>query len=122
MGLDISGQFSATVERRPGFGISPKLFDRAAQLLVARGFRVERVPVVVLAGSGSYITYTNALFDRRGDTRIIYLPTYAQPALDAAGAAFWRDHGFEVHPIDVSPIYQLNGSLGCLVNVLARDP
>lgn len=95
-------------------------FDHAANLLVARGFHVVRVPAVVLAGAGSYVTYTNALFDRRGDTRIIYLPTYALPALDAAGAAFWTGQGFEVHPIDVSPIYQLNGSLGCLVNVLAR--
>jgi hypothetical protein len=95
-------------------------FDRAAALLTAKGFHVVRVPALVLAGAGSYVTYTNALFDRRGETRIVYLPTYALPALDAAGAAFWRAQGFEVHPIDVSPIYQLNGSLGCLVNVLAR--
>jgi hypothetical protein len=26
----------------------------------------------------------------------------------------------QVRPIDGSPIYHLNGSLGCLVNVLAR--
>ena len=25
------------------------------------------------------------------------------------------------HPIDVASIYRLNGSLGCLVNVLARE-
>jgi hypothetical protein len=53
-------------------------FDRAAALLAARGFAVTRVPVVVLPGAGSYVTYTNAL-------------------------------------------YRLNGSLGCLVNVMARD-
>jgi hypothetical protein len=96
-------------------------FDRAAALLVAHGFAVYRVPVVVLAGSGSYVTYTNALFDRRGDQRIVYLPTYELPALDAAGAAFWRARGFEVHPIDVHRVYTLNGSLGCLVNVLERE-
>ncbi len=96
-------------------------FDRAAVQLAARGFRVIRVPAVVLAGAGSYVTYTNALFDRRGDQRIVYLPTYALPALDAAGTAFWEAQGFEVHPIDVSTIYQLNGSLGCLVNVLQRS-
>ncbi len=95
-------------------------FDRAAFQLAARGFRVVRVPAVVLAGSGSYVTYTNALFDRRGPQRIVYLPTYALPALDAAGTAFWEAQGFEVHPIDVSTIYKLNGSLGCLVNVLQR--
>ncbi len=96
-------------------------FDHAAGQLTAMGFHVVRVPAVVLAGAGSYVTYTNALFDRRGDQRIVYLPTYALPALDAAGTAFWETQGFEVHPIDVSSIYQLNGSLGCLVNVLQRS-
>lgn len=96
-------------------------FDRAAGELLARGFHVVRPPVVVLAGGRSFITYTNALFDRRADgTRVVYLPTYAQPALDRAAQAFYAERGYEVHPIDVSPIYQLNGSLGCLVNVLAR--
>ena len=97
-------------------------FDRAAALLVARGFRVVRVPALVLQGGGSFVTYTNALFDRTADgTRVVYLPTYSQPALDEAAAAFYRAHGFDVHPIDVTRIYGLNGSLGCLVNVLARS-
>jgi len=96
-------------------------FDRAAELLAARGFQVVRVPALVLAGGGSFVTYTNALFDRRPDgKRVVYLPTYALPALDDAARKFYEAQGFEVHPIDVSPIYRLNGSLGCLVNVLAR--
>ncbi len=95
-------------------------FDRAAELLAARGFKIVRVPVLVLAGAGSYVTYTNALFDRRGAKRIVYMPTYSLPALDTAAQRFYEAQGFEVHPIDVTPIYRLNGSLGCLVNVLAR--
>jgi hypothetical protein len=95
-------------------------FDRAAELLAQHGFHVVRVPALVLDGGGSFVTYTNALFDRRGATRIVYLPTYALPALDHAAEQFYAQQGFEVHPIDVSSIYQLNGSLGCLVNVLAR--
>lgn len=96
-------------------------FDRAARELSARGFRVVRVPALVLAGGGSFVTYTNALFDRRADgTRVVYLPTYALPALDDAARAFYAQQGFAVVPIDVSAIYRLNGSLGCLVNVLAR--
>jgi hypothetical protein len=98
-------------------------FDRAAALVAARGFKVVRVPALVLAGAGSYVTYTNALFDRRADgKRIVYLPTYSQPGLDRAAQVFYESQGFEVHPIDVTPIYRLNGSLGCLVNVLARRP
>jgi N-dimethylarginine dimethylaminohydrolase len=100
--------------------LQARRFDRAAELLTARGFKVVRVPALVLAGGGSFVTYTNALFDRRGDQRIVYLPTYAQPALDNAAQSFYEAQGFEVHRIDVSKIYRLNGSLGCLVNVLAR--
>lgn len=97
-------------------------FDRAAQLLATRGFEVVRVPALVLAGGGSFATYTNALFDRRSDgTRVVYLPTYALPALDAGARRFYEAHGFEVRPIDVSAIYRRNGSLGCLVNVIARS-
>jgi hypothetical protein len=95
-------------------------FDRAAAELRAHGFAVVRVPVAVLAGAGSYVTYTNALFDRHGDRRVVYMPTYSLPALDRAAQQFYEAQGFEVHPIDVTPIYGLNGSLGCLVNVLAR--
>jgi hypothetical protein len=63
------------------------------------------------------------VFDRRADgKRVVYMPTYSLPALDRAGRAFYEQQGFEVHPIDVTPIYGLNGSLGCLVNVLARGP
>jgi len=97
-------------------------FDRAAQQLAARGFAVVRTPALVLAGGGSFVTYTNALYDRRADgTRVVYLPTYALPALDSAARRFYEAQGFEVRPIDVSSIYRLNGSLGCLVNVLARS-
>jgi hypothetical protein len=102
--------------------LEARRFDRAAELLVARGFQVLRVPALVLAGATSYVTYTNALFDRKADgTRVVYLPTYSLPTLDRAAEAFYAQQGFEVHPIDVTPIYRLNGSLGCLVNVLARS-
>jgi hypothetical protein len=101
--------------------VEAKRFDRAALELQLHGFTVVRVPALVLAGAGSYVTYTNAVFDRDADgTRVIYMPTYALPALDDAGAAFWRAQGFTVKPVDVSSIYRLNGSLGCLVNVLGR--
>ncbi|MCC6993544.1 MAG: hypothetical protein IT370_02830 [Deltaproteobacteria bacterium] len=95
-------------------------FDRAAELLRAQGFKVVRMPVLVLAGGGSYVTYTNALFDRDAAGPVVYLPTYGMPALDQAAARIYRGLGLRVQPIDVSSIYQLEGSLGCLVAVLAR--
>ncbi|MEO8701381.1 MAG: agmatine deiminase family protein [Kofleriaceae bacterium] len=96
-------------------------FDRVAAQLAARGFTVRRVPVVVLPGAGSYVTYTNALFDRDATGPIVYLPTYSQPALDREATLLYESLGYRVIPIDVTSVYRLNGSLGCLVNVMARD-
>ena len=74
-------------------------FDHAAELLAARGFkRRARARRSCSPAAGSFVTYTNALFDRRGDQRIVYLPTYAQPALDDAAQSFYEAQGFEVHP------------------------
>jgi peptidyl-arginine deiminase len=95
-------------------------FDRVAAQLSERGFAVTRIPVVVLPGAGSYVTYTNALFDRDATGPIVYLPTYRIPALDRAATDSYTALGYRVVPIDVSTVYTLNGSLGCLVNVMAR--
>ena len=76
--------------------------------------------MVVLPGAGSYVTYTNALFDRDAGGPVVYLPTYGAPALDAEATRVYRGLGYRVVPIDVSTIYTLNGSLGCLVNVMDR--
>jgi N-dimethylarginine dimethylaminohydrolase len=96
-------------------------FDRVARELVDRGFTVTRVPVVVLPGAGSYVTYTNAVFDRDASGPVVYLPTYRVPVLDERATKTYESLGYRVVPIDVSTIYKLNGSLGCLVNVMARD-
>lgn len=96
-------------------------FDRVAFDLAAQGFLVARVPVVVLPGAGSYVTYTNALFDRDDAGPIVYLPTYGIPALDNAAEDAYLSLGYRVTPIDMSSIYTMNGSLGCMVNVMARQ-
>ena len=95
-------------------------FDRVAALLADKGFRVTRIPVVVLPGKGSYVTYTNALFDRDDGGKVVYLPTYRVAALDGEARRIYEGLGYRVVPIDVSTIYTLNGSLGCLVNVMGR--
>lgn len=105
----------------PAFELHAARFDRVASQLVDRGFTVTRIPVIVLPGAGSYVTYTNAVFDRDEHGKVVYLPTYRMPVLDAAAAAQYQQLGYRVVPIDVSTMYTMNGSLGCLVNVLARD-
>lgn len=96
-------------------------FDRVAHDLAQKGFLVTRVPVVVLPGAGSYVTYTNAVFDRDADGPIVYMPTYGIPALDNAAEDAYLSLGYRVTTIDMTSIYRMNGSLGCLVNVMARD-
>lgn len=96
--------------------------DRVAARAEGLGMRVVRMPTVVLEGAGAWVTYTNALFDREGPRRIVYLPTYRLPALDDTARRTWEAQGFVVRPIDVSTVYRQNGSLGCLVNVLGRQP
>lgn len=113
-------KLAPALEADPNVEMHAARFDRVAALLAARGFAVMRVPVVVLPGAGSYVTYTNALFDRDAQGPIVYLPTYRVPELDAAATHLYESLGYRVIPIDVSTIYQLNGSLGCLVNVMAR--
>jgi Porphyromonas-type peptidyl-arginine deiminase len=106
----------------PDTGAQTARFERAVALLSQRGFHIVRLPALVLRGERSYVTYTNALFDRARDgTKIVYLPTYDLPALDDEAARRYQALGYQVRRIDVSPIYRLNGSLGCLVNVIARD-
>jgi hypothetical protein len=111
----------ASAPADPDVELHTARFDRVAQILVARGFEVTRIPVVVLPGAGSYVTYTNALFDRDLAGPIVYLPTYDEPRLDATATHIYESLGYRVVPIDVSTIYRLNGSLGCLVNVMARS-
>ncbi len=114
-------QLAPEVIADPAFAQHAARFDRVAIELVGRGFTVVRVPVVVLPGAGSYVTYTNALFDRDDAGPVVYLPTYQIPALDRAATKLYEELGYRVVPIDVSTMYTLNGSLGCLVNVLARE-
>jgi N-dimethylarginine dimethylaminohydrolase len=121
LGRRLAGAAFEELDPDPELELHAARFDRAAALLAARGFSVIRAPVVVLSGAGSYVTYTNALFDRDAGGPIVYLPTYDIPSLDGAAAELYRSRGFRVVPIDVSTVYRLNGSLGCLVNVMARD-
>ncbi len=121
LGRRLAGTAYGELGPDPDFELHAARFDRAAAQLAARGFTVVRAPVVVLDGAGSYVTYTNALFDRDAGGPVVYLPTYDVPALDRAAAELYESLGARVVPIDVSTVYRLNGSLGCLVNVMARD-
>jgi len=104
-------------------------FDRAASDLTAAGWRVYRVPVVPF-DDRTYITWTNVVLDRRDGRGVVYLPSYAADAavepqlarLDARSRAAWEQHGYDVRPIRVRKLWPHHGTIGCLINVLARSP
>lgn len=94
-------------------------FREAAAALSRAGFRVVRVPTAVIAPK-VYSTYTNAVFQVRDGRKIVYMPVYGSAALDGAAEAAYRAEGWMVVPIEVKGVYRLGGTIGCLVNVLAR--
>jgi hypothetical protein len=94
-------------------------FARVASELSALGYRVERIPNVPFDDK-TYLSYTNAVFDVRDGKRVVYLPVYDLPALDAAARQVYERLGWEVRPVRVRKIYPHHGTIGCLVNVLRR--
>lgn len=95
-------------------------FERAARQLRAAGFRVIRVPLIVL-GPQTYITYTNGVFETRGSRRIVYMPVYGNAKLDDAGMRAYESAGWKVRPVPVRTVYKYHGTIGCLINVLQRQ-
>ncbi len=109
-GEPLRADFSAATARR---------FDRLAADLARAGYSVVRIPNVPLDAK-TYITYTNGIFEVRRGERIAYLPTYGFGVLDDAARAVYERLGWDVRPIRVARVYPYHGTIGCLVNVLAR--
>ena len=94
-------------------------FERARAELVAHGFEVTSI-VNVPFDDKTYISYTNGVFEVRGGQRIAYVPAYDIPALDASAHETYRKLGWKVVPIHVRSLFAYHGTIGCVVNVLAR--
>jgi hypothetical protein len=96
-------------------------FRNIARELEAQGFDVIRLPLVPLSDGLTYITYNNVLLETRGDTQHAYLPQFGIPTLDQAGQDAYAAAGITVHNIRVKNIYQYNGTVRCLVNIVKRS-
>jgi hypothetical protein len=94
-------------------------YDRAAQALAEAGYRVVRIPTVAF-DEKTYLAYTNGVFETRGGRRIAWIPVFDLPRLDAAAVAVYASQGFEVRRIPARALFPFHGTIGCLVNVLAR--
>ena len=94
-------------------------FDRAAADLVAAGWKVVRIPEVPFLDK-TYMAYTNGVYETRGGQRIAWMPTFDLPELDARARAVYESLGWQVRPVRARALYAWHGTIGCLVNVLAR--
>ncbi len=106
----LCADFTAATQRR---------FDKVADELARRGFDVVRIPNVPLEPK-TYIAYTNGVFETRNGQRIAYVPMYGVAKLDHAARETYERLGWKVRPIRVANVYAYHGTIGCLVNVLAR--
>ena len=94
-------------------------YDRASQALSAAGFEVARIPTVPFDDK-TYLAYTNGIFETRGGRKIAWMPTFGLPDLDARARTVYEGRGWEVRPVPSRAAFPYHGTVGCLVNVLAR--
>jgi hypothetical protein len=94
-------------------------FERAATELSAAGWRVVRIPEVPFLDK-TYMAYTNGVYETRAGARVAWIPVFDIPALDAAARAVYESLGWQVHAVRSRSLYAFHGTIGCLVNVLAR--
>jgi hypothetical protein len=96
-------------------------FDAVAEQCEAAGYRVVRIPIVPGRDGRTYLTYLNAILDRRGGRRIVYMPVFGRAdSLNLAAEEVWIGLGYEIRAVNCDACYPHFGSLRCLVNVLRR--
>jgi hypothetical protein len=95
-------------------------FDRAARELAAAGFKVERIPTVAFDDK-TYFAYTNGVYETRAGRKVAWVPVFGEEKLDAAALAVYARLGWETVRIPSRAAYPYHGTVGCLVNVLARE-
>lgn len=97
-----------------------KLLDDIAAGLKAEGVEVIRLPYADSRGGDFIVTYDNVLQETRDGRRIVIMPVYHIPALDAAARKTYESLGMQVREVDVSTICHLSGTVRCIGNVVAR--
>jgi hypothetical protein len=95
-------------------------FERAATELAASGWRVVRIPEVPFLDK-TYMAYTNGVYETRAGVRTAWMPTFDLPQLDQRARAIYEALGWHVRTVRARTLYPFHGTIGCLVNVLARS-
>jgi hypothetical protein len=95
-------------------------FEFAAREMASHGYRVVRIPNIPFDHK-TYMAYSNGVFETRGGKNVAYMPVYGVDAVDRAAREVYEKLGWQVHTVRVKTVYPFHGTIGCLVNVLARD-
>ena len=125
LGLELVG-VQTTLE----VGGAPLTLDRTAtsrepfaevqRTLAASGRRTLALPLLMSDQPHAWLSYDNALMERRDGRLHVYMPSYGVPALDQRAKEIYESVGAVVHPIDVSHLFRLGGTVRCLVAPLRR--
>jgi len=95
-------------------------FRNVIDQLEDAGVEVVRLPLLPATQDYVFLSYNNVMLETRDDGALhVYLPIYGVP-LDDAAIDVWTQQGAVVHPIDVTSIFRLGGSVRCLTAPIAR--
>ncbi|MEI6807907.1 MAG: agmatine deiminase family protein [bacterium] len=95
-------------------------FQKVIHCMELKGFNVVRVPFLLTRTPRVYVSYNNAILERRNGNKLIYMPVYGIPALDRAAGEVFENQGWQVIPVRVSRLYGHTGSLRCQVGIIKR--
>jgi len=97
-----------------------ELVAEVQRTLAASGRRTLALPLLMSDQPHAWLSYDNALMERRDGRLHVYMPSYGVPALDQRAKEIYESVGAVVHPIDVSHLFRLGGTVRCLVAPLRR--
>jgi len=114
----------------PTVGGLPLVLDRSEERLECfrnvitqledAGVEVVRLPLLPAADPYVFLSYNNVMLETREDGALhVYLPVYGVP-LDDTAIDVWTQQGAVVHPIDVTSVFRLGGSVRCLTAPIVR--
>lgn len=92
-------------------------YETVARQLQAHGIGVRRLPIVHGA-DGRLLTWNNALVERRGFRRRVYLPSYGLEHLQLAATRVYTQLGCDVLPIRAAGLAENGGTVRCITNVV----
>ena len=104
-------------------------FNNTAKELKDAGYEVERIPDMIgrrTTWSLPYLTYNNCIMedyknDKGEEVKKVYLPQYGCAPMDKYCADVYQKNGYEVVPLQMSPVSKLEGAIRCSAYPIQRE-